>query len=425
MVNKSPFFNFDDRILQTAENAEKMCSEAFKKIEETEHYNQQKVLAAFAKHRISETHFYGSTGYGYGDIGREALDAVYADVFGCEDALVRHNFVSGTHALTTALFGVLRPKDILLCVTGAPYDTLEEVIGIRGEGNGSLKDFGIEYRQVDLTEDSKPDYLAISKNSSVAKVVYIQRSRGYSLRDTLSVDTIKRIIEHVRRVNHHAAVIVDNCYGEFVDKIEPTDVGADLIIGSLIKNPGGGIAKTGGYIAGKKELVEQCAYRLTSPGMGKEVGCTLGETRNMFMGLFFAPSVVASAVKTAVFAAAVFSQFGYEVYPKYDEARSDIIQAVKLKSPEALEAFCRGIQKGAPVDSFVTPEAWDMPGYEDKVIMAAGAFTMGASIELSADGPMREPYAAWMQGGLTYPSGKLGVMLAAQSMLESGVLGEK
>lgn len=422
MVNKSPFFNFDEKILTAAKKAEEMCRESFERIEATEEYNQQKVLAAFAKHRISENHFYGSTGYGYGDIGRDALDAVYADIFGCEDALVRHNFVSGTHALSTALFGVLRPNDILLCVTGAPYDTLEEVIGIRGEGNGSLKDFGVEYRQVDLREDSTPDYLAISKNSSVAKVVYIQRSRGYSLRDTLSVETIKHIVEHVRRVNHHAIIMVDNCYGEFVDIVEPTDVGADLIIGSLIKNPGGGIAKTGGYIAGKKELIEQCAYRLTSPGMGKEVGCTLGETRNMFMGIFFAPSVVAAAVKTAVFASALFSQFGYEVYPKYDEKRSDIIQAIKLKTPKALEAFCQGIQKGAPVDSFVTPEAWDMPGYEDKVIMAAGAFTMGASIELSADGPMREPYAAWMQGGLTYPSGKLGVMLAAQSMLDGGVL---
>ena len=422
MINETPFFSFDSKLLEAAKKAEEMCQEPFMRIAQTEDYNQQKVLAAFAKNRISETHFYGSTGYGYGDSGRDTLDNVYADVFGCEDALVRHNFVSGTHALTTALFGVLRPNDILLCVTGAPYDTLEEVIGLRGEGNGSLKDFDVEYRQVDLLEDSTPDYLAISKNASVAKVVYIQRSRGYSLRDTISVDTIKSIVEHVRRVNHHAIIMIDNCYGEFVEKFEPTDVGADLIIGSLIKNPGGGIARTGGYIAGRRDLVEQCSYRLTSPGMGKEVGCSLGESRNMYMGLFFAPSVVASAVKTAVFAAALFEQFGYDVYPKYNEPRSDIIQAIKLNTPKGLEAFCQGIQKGAPVDSYVTPEAWDMPGYEDQVIMAAGAFTSGASIELSADGPMREPYAAWMQGGLTYPSGKLGVMLAAQSMIDSGEL---
>ena len=422
MIAETPFYQFSPQVLQAAGDAEARCRAVFEGIQQVEEYNQQKVLRAFADNRVSETHFYGSTGYGYGDMGRETLDAVYAQVFGAQDALVRHNFVSGTHALATALFGVLRPGDVLLAVTGAPYDTLEEVIGLRGEGNGSLKDFGVQYRQVDLREDSQPDYLAISKNASTAKVVYIQRSRGYSLRDSLSVDTIAAIIQQVRRVNHHAIVMVDNCYGEFVETREPTQAGADLIIGSLIKNPGGGIARTGGYIAGRKDLIELCSYRLTSPGMGKEVGCTLGESQRMFMGLFFAPSVVASAVKTAVFASAMFESFGYAVYPRFDEHRTDIIQAVRLGSPEGLCAFCRGIQKGAPVDSYVTPEPWDMPGYDSPVIMAAGAFTGGASIELSADGPMREPYAAWMQGGLTYSSGKTGVMLAAQSMLDSGVL---
>ncbi len=336
--------------------------------------------------------------------------------------MVRHNFVSGTHALTTALFGVLRPGDVLLSLTGAPYDTMEEVIGIRGEGSGSLKDFGVHYRQLDLLPDGTPDYAAIPEAVKGVKVAYIQRSRGYSLRDSLSIAHIEEIAKLVKQGNPDAILMVDNCYGEFVEDKEPTQVGADLIMGSLIKNPGGGIARTGGYIAGRKDLVELCAYRLTSPGIGKEAGCTLGENRNMYLGLFHAPTVVASALKTAVFAASLFSLLGYEVLPKFDGHRTDIIQTVCLKDEPSLTAFCQGIQKGSPVDSFVVPEAWDMPGYESQVIMAAGAFTMGASIELSADAPIREPFAAWLQGGLTYPSGKIGILLAAQSMLEGGSL---
>lgn len=413
---KQSFYNIDERLAQAADKAEAACAEHFLAIDEAAEYNQLKVLAAFRKHGVSETHFYGSTGYGYGDRGREVLDAVFAEVMGCEDALVRHNFVSGTHALTTALFGVLRPGDVLLSLTGAPYDTMEEVIGIRGEGAGSLRDFGVTYKQLELLPDGTPDYAAVERAVSGVKVAYIQRSRGYALRPSLHVADIERLCAEVRKGSPDAVIMVDNCYGEFAEMKEPTQAGADLIVGSLIKNAGGGMAQTGGYIAGKRGLVELCAYRLTSPGMGKEVGCTLGQTRNMLMGLFFAPDVVANALKTAAFAAALFEDLGFAVYPRYNEPRTDIIQAITLGSAEKLVAFCRGVQKGSPIDSFVTPEPWDMPGYESPVIMAAGAFTAGASIELSADGPLREPYAAWLQGGLTYHSGKIGVLLAAQAV---------
>ena len=416
------FYQFDPRIEEAARRAQQKAAPAFGRIEEIEAHNTAKVLRAFSDQRVSESHFAGSTGYGYGDRGREVLDAVYAQVFGAEDALVRHHFVSGTHALSTALFGVLRPGDVLLSLTGSPYDTMEEVIGLRGEGAGSLRDFGIRYDQVDLTAQGRPDLAAIEQKGAGCRMAYIQRSRGYSLRPSLSVEEIGRMIQAVRRANPDAIVMVDNCYGEFVEKLEPTQVGANLIAGSLIKNPGGGIAKTGGYIAGDRELIELCAYRLTTVGCGKEVGCTLGESRGMFLGFFFAPSVAASAVKTAVFGAALFEELGFGTLPRALEARTDIIQSVLLGNRERLLSFCRGIQKGAPVDSFVTPEAWDMPGYDSQVVMAAGAFTGGASIELSADAPLREPYAVWMQGGLTYPSGRLGVMLAAQSMLEDGLL---
>lgn len=417
------FFNIDERIKSAAKKAEENCKEMFSYIDEVREYNQLKVLSAFIKNGISESHFVGSTGYGYGDRGRDVLDTLYADVFGCEDALVRHNFVSGTHALTVALFGVLRPNDIMLSVTGKPYDTLEEVIGLNGvTGTGSLIDFGVKYDQVDLLEDGSADIEMIKQKAVTAKMIYIQRSRGYSLRPSLTVEQIGVIANAAKSVNKDAIVVVDNCYGEFAETTEPTQHSADLIIGSLIKNPGGGISDTGGYIAGRKDLVELCAFRLTSPGMGKEVGCTLDQTKKMIMGLFFAPNVVAEAIKTAVFAAALFESFGFEVIPKYHEKRADIIQSVKLLNSENLIAFCQGIQKGAPVDSFVVPEPWDMPGYNSQVIMAAGAFTMGASIELSADAPLREPYAAWLQGGLTYYSAKMGVMLAAQSMLDKGLL---
>lgn len=422
MVSKVySYFNIDDKIIKLGETAEKSAANAFAEMERIQRFNQQKMQAAFVNAGVSESHFSGSTGYGYGDRGRDVLDEVYAYALGTEDALVRHNFVSGTHTLTVALFGVLRPGDKMLCVTGTPYDTILGVIGLTGSGMGSLKDFGVEYNQVDLLADGTVDYKGIeSAVSDQYRMIYIQRSRGYSLRPSLRIEDIEKITAIVRKKAKNAIIMVDNCYGEFVQETEPSAVGADLMAGSLIKNPGGGIAPTGGYIAGRKDLVEMCAYRLTTPGTGREIGCTLGNSRPLFMGAFNAPNVAGEAVKTAVFAASLFSMLGYDVTPRFDEPRGDIIQAVMLKSREALISFCRGIQKGAPVDSFVSPEPAPMPGYDSEVIMAAGAFTMGASIELSADAPLREPYAVWMQGGLNYNSGNLGVLLAAQEMLESG-----
>ena len=419
----SDFFRIDPRIMQLAEQAEQIAAQKFAEIDANAAYNGEKVLAAFIKNRVSEPCFYGSTGYGYGDIGRETLDKVYAQVLDAEDALVRHTFVSGTHALSVALFGVLRPGDKLLAVTGKPYDTLEEVIGISGTpGNGSLMDYGVEYGEVPLTGGGLPDLDAIAQAVPGAKVAYIQRSRGYSLRPAYTVEQIEEIVQTVRRVSPDTIVMVDNCYGEFVQRREPTSGGADLIIGSLIKNAGGSIAQTGGYIAGRKDLVELCSYRLTCVGMGKEVGCTLHQNKEMFLGLFFAPDVVANALKTAAFAAELFRLMGFDSYPALSETRGDIITAIRFGTPELLTAFCQGVQKGAPVDAFVTPEPWDMPGYTSQVIMAAGAFTMGASIELSADAPMREPYAVWMQGGITYASGRIGILLAAQEMLDRGLI---
>lgn len=417
------FFQIDPALELLAQRVEKEVCPVFASLETTAEYNQLKVISAFQKNQVSESFFYGSTGYGYGDRGRDALDAIYAQIFGTEDALVRHNFVSGTHTLAAALFGMLRPGDILLSLTGNPYDTMEEVIGLRGEGQGSLKDFGVGYRQVELLPDGMPDLDAIEREAArpEVKVAYIQRSRGYSLRPSFSVELVGRMAQAAKRANPNVIVMVDNCYGEFSEKLEPTQVGADICAGSLIKNPGGGIAQTGGYIAGKRDLVHLCANRLTAPGIGREEGCSLNQSRGMYMGLFFAPTVVCSAIKTAVFAARLFESLGFSCFPKWDEPRTDLIQAVLLGSPEGMTAFCGGIQRGSAVDSFVVPEAWDMPGYGDKVIMAAGTFTAGASVELSADGPLREPYAVWMQGGLTYPSGKIGVLLAAQSMLEKGL----
>ncbi|MGN0663549.1 MAG: aminotransferase class I/II-fold pyridoxal phosphate-dependent enzyme [Negativibacillus sp.] len=420
---KNNFFNINKELEVLGSRAQKMASERFREIDEIAQYNSEKVLSAFIQNGVSESHFAATTGYGYGDRGREVLDAVLAQIFGCEDALIRYNFMSGTHAIATALFGVLRPGDEMVCLTGTPYDTLHGVIGLNGEaGCGSLKDFGIHYRQLELTADGKVDYNSIPAAVRGAKVAYIQRSRGYSLRDSLFVADIEKIVKKVREANPEAIIMVDNCYGEFVERLEPTQVGADLIVGSLIKNPGGGIAPTGGYIAGRHDLIELCAQRLTAPGVGKEIGCTLGNNRSLFMGLFFAPTVVASAVKTATFASALFELLKYEVTPRYCDPRADIIQAIKLKEPKALIAFCEGVQKGAPVDSYVTPEPWDMPGYESQVIMAAGAFHNGASIELSADAPLREPYAVWLQGGLTFETGKVGILLAAQSMLDKGII---
>lgn len=416
-------FNIDERIIKLAEKAEEKCTDVFRKIDECAEYNGAKVLKAFAENRVSEPCFYGSTGYGYGDVGREVIDKVYADIMETEDALVRHNFVSGTHALSVALFGVLRTGDKIVSITGKPYDTLEEVIGISGKaGNGSLKDYGVLYAQVDLNSDGTAKLDAITDAVKDAKVAYIQRSRGYSLRKAFSVADIAEMIKAARKGNPDVIIMVDNCYGEFVEEFEPTHVGADIIIGSLIKNAGGGIARTGGYIAGRADLIELCSYRFTCVGMGKEVGCTLDMNREILLGLFFAPDVTANALKTSAFAIELFNMTGFECSPSNDDARGDIITAVKLGNEELLTAFCQGIQKGAPVDSFVTPEAWDMPGYNSKVIMAAGAFTMGASIELSADAPIREPYAVWMQGGITYTSGKIGVMLALQEMLNKKLI---
>ncbi len=416
-------FDFDDRLTDIADSAVKELRGRFDDIDKITEYNQQKVLAAFIKNGVSEIHFGESTGYGYGDIGRETLDKVYADVFHCEKALVRHNFTCGTHALTVALFGVLRPGDTMLCVTGTPYDTIHPIIGLSGrDGRGSLKDFGVIYDQVELLPDGKVDLEGIAKAvRSNPKMVYIQRSRGYSLRPSLSVNEIGEIIKVVRK-NSDAIVMVDNCYGEFVQRDEPTDVGADLIAGSLIKNAGGGIAKNGGYIAGKGELVDLCAYRLIAPGIGTEVGATLGQNRSLFMGFFNAPHVVGEAIKTAVFTAALFKKLGFCVTPDEKEERNDIVQSVLLENSENLIAFCQGLQKGAPVDSFVSPEPWDMPGYDSKVIMSAGTFIMGSSIELSGDAPLREPFAVWMQGGLNFHSAKVGILSAAQNMLEKGLI---
>ncbi len=423
----STYFEISDRVLDYSDKALKRAEQSFSEIERICEYNQQKVLSAFIKNKVSETDFNSTTGYGYGDVGREKADRLLADIFGCEDAIIRAGSLAcGTHTLGVALYGVLRPVDVMLSVTGLPYDTIHGVIGIdsKGKGQGTLEDFGVKYEQINLTENDEIDYTAVERESKrpEIKMVYIQRSRGYSLRHSISVDEIKKVCDIVHAANKNAIVMVDNCYGEFVEEKEPTDVGADLMAGSLIKNAGGGIAPSGGYIAGRKELVELCSYRMTVPGLGREVGATLAQNRNVFFGLFNAPNVVKEALKTAVFASALFEEMGYSVTPKPDEKRHDIIQAICLRDTETLKAFCQGMQKGAPVDSFVVPEPWDMPGYDSKVIMSAGAFTSGSSIELSADAPLREPFAVWMQGGLNFPSGKTGVMLAAEEIVRRKLL---
>ncbi|MDR0914850.1 MAG: methionine gamma-lyase family protein [Oscillospiraceae bacterium] len=403
-----------------AEHAIKKTQKQLELIEQNQEFHQIKLLKAFQAARVSESHFAGSTGYGYGDRGREALDEVYRNVFEAESALVRHNFVSGTHAITVALFGVLRPGDEVLCVTGTPYDTIRGVLGIGENSSGSLKEFGIVYKELPLHAKGRVDLQKIpSALTPKTRMVYIQRSRGYTLRPSLTVADIKAIAEVVKANSTNCIVFADNCYGEFTEKPEPLQCGADLIAGSLIKNAGGGIAPTGGYIAGKKELVEQCAYRLTTPGTGGEVGCTLSVMRQMFLGAFNAPHATGEALKTAIFAAALFEELGFEVTPTFEEPRPDIIQTVKFNNEQEMIAFCRGIQSGSAVDSFVVPEPWDMPGYDCKVIMAAGAFTLGSSIELSADAPLRPPYCAWLQGGLNFHSGKYGVLKAAEAVLKT------
>lgn len=397
---------------------EKALREQFERIEEIAEANQAKVLAAFQKHRVSENHFETTTGYGYNDLGRDTLEAVYAEIFGTEDALVRPQLICGTHALSTALFGCLRHGDGLLYATGEPYDTLQGVIGLRPE-LGSLMEHGITYAQAELKEGGSPDPEAVvAALRPETRLVGIQRSKGYKVRHTLSVDEIGSIIHVVKAVRPDIICMVDNCYGEFTEVIEPTNVGADLCVGSLIKNLGGGLAPIGGYIVGRKDLIERCAVRLTAPGLGKEQGPTLGVNRSLYQGLFQAPAVVAAAVKTAVFAAKVFQDMGYSVYPAPEEVRHDIVQTVTFGAPEPLEKFCQGIQAASPVDSYVTPVPWEMPGYDSPVIMAAGNFISGATIELSADAPMREPYVAYFQGALTWEHGKIGIMKSVAQMGE-------
>ncbi len=419
-------FTFNNKVCELSEKALEAAKTEFETIDSITEYNQQKMLKAFIDNGVSESIFAESTGYGYGDRGRETIDRVFAQAVGAEDAIVRHNFTCGTHTLTVALFGILRPGDTMLCVSGRPYDTIQPVIGIsKRDGNmGSLADYGVKYEEIDLKED-KLDYEAIEERVKKGniKMVYIQRSRGYKLRPSLSVAEIKKVID-ITKKHSNAVVMVDNCYGEWTEKKEPTDVGADIIAGSLIKNPGGGIAKTGGYIAGKKECIDLCAYRLTTPGLGREVGATLGQSRDLFMGIFNGPHVVGEALKTAAFTSALFTLMGFDPTPAVGEIRHDIIQAVRLREEKNLIAFCQGLQKGAPVDSFVTPEPWEMPGYDSKVIMSAGAFTLGSSIELSADAPLREPYAVWLQGGLNFHSAKVAVMFAAQEVLKVNGIGE-
>lgn len=421
------FFDFNSKLLKYDSMALEKVKPIFERIDGITEYNQQKVLSAFIKNRVSEADLGISTGYGYGDTGRDKLEQIMADCMGAEDAIMRHSLVSGTHTLAVALFGILRPKDKVLCLTGRPYDTITGVFGIDGESDGSLADFGIEYNQIDLLSDGTPDINAIRTELKTGgyKMAYIQRSRGYSLRPSLTVEKLSELCKAVKSVSPNTVIMVDNCYGEFVEEKEPCEVGADIVAGSLIKNPGGGIAPTGGYIAGRKDLIEKCANRLTCAGVGKEVGASLGHNRELYLGLFSAPHVVGEALKTAVYSSALFEMLGYKVSPRFDEVRGDIIECITLGREESLIAFCRGMQSGAPIDSFVVPEPWDMPGYTDKVIMAAGTFTLGASIELSADAPLRPPYAVWMQGGLNFHSAKTGVLLAVQSMINGGSLNIK
>ena len=409
-------------VIALGERTEEKLSERFRAIDRRAEYNQMKVLQAMRECRVNAGHFASSTGYGYNDDGRDTLERVYAKVFGCEDALVRAQLTCGTHALHVALSAILRPGDELLSPVGKPYDTLEEVIGIR-DSVCSLKEFGISYRQVDLLPDGGFDEAGIRKAmKSNTRMVTIQRSKGYDSRPTLSVDRIGELIRLIKEIKPDVICMVDNCYGEFVEEREPSQAGADMIVGSLIKNPGGGLAPVGGYIAGRKELIEKCAYRLTSPGLGKEVGASLGLNQTFFQGLFLAPVVTAGALKAAIFAANIFEELGFAVIPDGSVSRHDIIQAVELKSPEALVAFCEGIQAAAPVDSYVYPEPWAMPGYDSDVIMAAGAFVQGSSIELSADGPLRPPYTVFFQGGLTWNHGRFGILTALQRMVEKGLI---
>ena len=417
--NGKEMARFTEELEQYMSSVEDQIKDQVQAVDRIVDLNQWKVIDAFQTHKVSDFHFAGSTGYAYNDRGREVLDLVYADVFGAEAALVRPHFASGTHTISTALFGVLRPGDELFYITGRPYDTLHKVIGAAGDGLGSLLDFGITYREAALLEDETVDWDAVEKGITAStKVIGIQRSRGYDWRASFSVDQIGEMVRRIKAINPELIVFVDNCYGEFTEEYEPTDVGADLIAGSLIKNPGGGIAETGGYICGKREYVEQASYRLTAPGIGSEVGAMMGTTRGIYQGLFLAPTIVGQAIKGSIFAAAMFEKFGFVTKPAWNEQRTDLIQAISFTGPEHLIAFVHGIQRAAAVDSYVVPEPWEMPGYEHPVIMAAGTFIQGGSLELSADAPIREPYIAYMQGGLTYAHVKYGVLKALQTMID-------
>lgn len=414
-------YGINDDVINLYERALCDVEEQFKLLNEIREYNQIKVLNAFQAERISDSHFTNSSGYGYGDIGRDALDRVYARIFNTEAALVRPHFVNGTHAIGAALFGNLRTGDTMISICGTPYDTLHNIIGISEETNiGSLKEYGVKYKQVDLESDGSINLAEVKRqltDDNTIKLVHIQRSTGYGWRKSLHISEIEEIIKFVKSIRPEVICFVDNCYGEFIEECEPTDVGADIAAGSLIKNIGGGIAPTGGYVVGKKEYVDQAAYRLTIPGIGGECGSTFGVMRLLFQGLFFAPHVSMEAVKGAIFCARIMELAGFEVLPKYDDKRSDIIQAIKFNDKEKLIKFCKGIQSGSPIDSFVECEPWDMPGYSDQVIMAAGAFIQGSSIELSADAPIREPYIAYMQGGLTFDHAKTGILIALSKLL--------
>lgn len=409
------FFDVNEEFSEYDRHAMELCKPYFDKVDEIRDYNQIKMLKAFTSCKVSASHLLGTTGYGYGDIGRDKLEEVFAILTGSEAAIYRHNFQSGTHTLAVALFGVLRPNDILYAATGRPYDTLHGVIGIDNSNCGSLIEFGVKYDETELLANGKPNLQEIEQKCKNAKVCYIQRSRGYAMREALSLNDIEQISKVAKTANPNIIVMVDNCYGEFTQKSEPTEAGADLIIGSLIKNPGGGIAPTGGYIAGKKHLVELCAHRLTAPGTGGEIGCTLDILRSLYLGLYYAPGVVADAVKISIYASCLFELIGWKTSPSFKAERNDIITSLVAGSEKAMCAFCEGIQAHSPIDSFATPEPWDMPGYDSPVIMAAGAFTMGSSLELSCDGPIREPYTVYMQGGLNFASGRISVLLSAQN----------
>lgn len=405
-------FGIKDGIIELSKKVEKDLAPIFKEVEEIEEYNSLKVLSAFQKYNLSEMHFNGTTGYGYGDIGRDTIESIFADVFKAEDSLVRTQFISGTHAISTLLFGILRPNDTLISISGKPYDTLDEVIGIV-ENKSSLQSYGVKYEQIELINDDF-DYKAIEgrvKKGNI-KLIEIQRSRGYSTRKTIDLEKVEKVIKLIKEIDKNVIIMIDNCYCEFVTKKEPIEVGADVVVGSLIKNLGGGIAPNGGYIAGRKDIVELAAERLTAPGLGKEVGPSLGINKQILQGLFFAPQVVASSLKTAIFASKMLEELGYNVEPKFNDKRADIVQTIEFNDREKLIRFCQGIQAASPVDSNSVPMPWDMPGYTDQVIMAAGAFTQGSSIELSCDGPIRPPYIAFLQGGLTYRYGKLGILKA-------------